>query len=72
MGQDLDIEWVSKGNEIYLVQARPITVQNQNKVHWTNTNLNENYPDPISPLLYSIARDSYYLHSVLERPRYSV
>jgi phosphohistidine swiveling domain-containing protein len=59
-GDDLDIEWVSKDNKIYFVQARPITVRNTSKVHWTNTNLNENYPDPISPLLYSIARDSYY------------
>ena len=56
----LDIEWVAKDDEIYFVQARPITVKATSKVHWTNTNLNENYPDPISPLLYSIARDSYY------------
>ena len=56
----LDIEWVAKGDQIYFVQARPITVQVTKKVYWSNTNLNENYPDPISPLLYSIARDSYY------------
>ncbi len=59
-GCHLDIEWVSKGDQIYFVQARPITVQVTKKVYWSNTNLNENYPDPISPLLYSIARDSYY------------
>lgn len=58
--QHLDIEWVAKDDKIYFVQARPITVKKTAKVHWTNTNLNENYPDPISPLLYSIARDSYY------------
>ena len=58
--QHLDIEWVAKDDQIYFVQARPITVKKVAKVHWTNTNLNENYPDPISPLLYSIARDSYY------------
>jgi phosphohistidine swiveling domain-containing protein len=57
---ELDIEWVAVGNKIYFVQARPITVKTTEKVHWTNTNLNENYPDPISPLLYSVARDSYY------------
>ncbi len=57
---ELDIEWVAVGNAIYFVQARPITVKTTEKVHWTNTNLNENYPDPISPLLYSVARDSYY------------
>ena len=57
---ELDVEWVAVANEIYFVQARPITVNTKEIVHWTNTNLNENYPDPISPLLYSIARDSYY------------
>jgi pyruvate,water dikinase len=56
----LDIEWVALGDQIFFVQARPITVQVTKKVYWSNTNLNENYPDPISPLLYSIARDSYY------------
>ena len=59
-GYHLDIEWVAVANEIYFVQARPITVKKVSRVHWTNTNLNENYPDPISPLLYSVARDSYY------------
>lgn len=59
-GFHIDIEWVSKGNHIFFVQARPITVLQKKKVHWTNTNLNENYPTPMSPLLYSIARDSYY------------
>jgi pyruvate,water dikinase len=59
-GYHIDIEWVSKGEHIFFVQARPITVLQKKKVHWTNTNLNENYPTPMSPLLYSIARDSYY------------
>jgi phosphohistidine swiveling domain-containing protein len=59
-GYHIDIEWVSKGAHIFFVQARPITVLQKKKVHWTNTNLNENYPTPMSPLLYSIARDSYY------------
>lgn len=58
--QHLDIEWVAVKDQVYFVQARPITVQHKSKVHWSNTNLNENYPDPISPLLYSIATDSYY------------
>lgn len=59
-GCHLDIEWIAKNGQIYFVQARPITVTSQSKVHWSSTNLNENYPDPISPLLYSVARDSYY------------
>jgi pyruvate,water dikinase len=29
-------------------------------VFWSNANVNENFPQPISPLLYSIARVGYY------------
>ncbi len=56
----LDIEWMFSQNEFHFVQARPIKIVEKERIHWTNTNLNENYPTPISPLLYSIARDSYY------------
>jgi phosphohistidine swiveling domain-containing protein len=60
-GSPTDIEWALKDGVFYVVQARPITSKIKEKeVYWSNTNLNENYPDPISPLLYSIARDSYY------------
>jgi rifampicin phosphotransferase len=57
----LDIEWAMKDNAFYVVQARPITTAGRSrKVYWSNTNVNENYPDPVTPLLYSIARDAYY------------
>jgi rifampicin phosphotransferase len=56
----LDIEWIYADGKFHFVQARPIKIIDKEKVYWTNTNLNENYPTPISPLLYSIARDSYY------------
>jgi pyruvate,water dikinase len=60
-GSPTDIEWAIKDDVFYVVQARPITSKIKEKeVYSSNTNLNENYPDPISPLLYSIARDSYY------------
>ncbi len=58
--KELDIEWLYSKGKFYFVQARPIKVLDKSKTYWTNTNLNENYPGPISPLLYSIARDSYY------------
>jgi rifampicin phosphotransferase len=29
-------------------------------VRWSNANVNENFPEPICPLLYSIAADGYY------------
>lgn len=60
-GMPIDIEWAIKEGIFYVVQARPITAKIKEKeVYWSNTNLNENYPEAISPLLYSIARDSYY------------
>jgi rifampicin phosphotransferase len=60
----------------WIVQARPITVPagapaaepvspapidtSSGEVRWSNANVNENFPDPISPLLYSIASAGYY------------
>lgn len=60
-GFPLDIEWAYKENKFYLVQARPITTSPRHtRVYWSNTNVNENYPDALSPMLYSIARQAYY------------
>jgi pyruvate,water dikinase len=60
----LDIEWaVNHNNALFLLQARPITtVKQQRKIFWSNVNVNENYPEPISPFLYSIALNSYYFY----------
>ena len=60
-GFPLDIEWAIKNGIFHIVQARAITTNAKSKkIYWSNTNVNENYPDAITPLLYSIARDSYY------------
>jgi phosphohistidine swiveling domain-containing protein len=60
-GKPMDIEWAMKDGVFWVVQARPITTKwKEPTVFWSNTNVNENYPDPLSPLLYSIARKSYY------------
>ena len=59
--KSLDIEWAIKDKVFYVLQSRPITTASKSKkVYWSNTNVNENYPEAITPLLYSIARDSYY------------
>lgn len=34
--------------------------RNRNNSVWSNANVNENFPDPICPLLYSIAEMGYY------------
>jgi pyruvate,water dikinase len=66
-GAPQDIEWTMDGEgRIWIVQARPITCARQScraqapAVLWSNANVNENFPQPISPLLYSIASAGYY------------
>ena len=60
-GGPQDIEWVIRDDRFYLVQSRPVTAAAKGpKVYWSNTNVTENYPEAITPLLYSVARDSYY------------
>ncbi len=70
-----DIEWTIDQNDLLqIVQTRPVTVQGKKTrefgeplveadtafVVWSNANINENYPDPVSPFLYSVAVDGYY------------
>jgi pyruvate,water dikinase len=65
-GATQDIEWtIDAGGRLWLLQARPITAPAQpprhaDAVHWSNANVSENFPEPITPLLYSIAREGYY------------
>ena len=58
-----DIEWsMDQADAIQILQSRPITTISKpgRCVTWSNANVNENFPDPICPLLYSIAADGYY------------
>ena len=64
-GAPQDIEWtIDDKGELWIVQSRPITARTKRpvgpKVQWSNANVNENFPQPISPLLYSVARLGYY------------
>jgi rifampicin phosphotransferase len=74
-GAPQDVEWVlDNAGEVWVVQSRPITApivasrepardlaceKNDKRVSWSNANVNENFPGPISPLLYSIAAPGY-------------
>lgn len=68
-GPGQDIEWVwTTDQQLYLVQQRPMTtpierhtglVDGQRAMVWSNANMAENYPTPITPLLYSIAQRGY-------------
>ena len=66
-GVPQDIEWTIDGDgQLWIVQSRPITARPKagrsdgTMVQWSNANVNENFPQPISPLLYSVARLGYY------------
>ena len=61
-----DIEWAVKDNEIFLLQARPITNLPEQKPKtwddwqiWTNINTGEVIPDVVTPLTQSIIKPSF-------------
>jgi pyruvate,water dikinase len=63
-GRAQDIEWaLDRSNRLWLVQSRPITIPSAAEPHrrivWSNANVNENFPAPISPFLYSVAAPGY-------------
>ena len=68
-----DIEWtLDLEGQLHILQARPITGPPSqpdlnfgegkagDHVVYSNANINENFPGPVSPLLQSVARTSYY------------
>nr|MBA2303212.1 hypothetical protein [Acidobacteriota bacterium] len=74
-GAAQDIEWtIDAQGTLWVVQSRPITTLTAPAdpsdhsrppdpiplVAWSNANVNENFPQPICPLLYSVARAGYY------------
>lgn len=67
-GVPQDVEWtIDAEGTLAVVQSRPITAplvvppagEARPLVRWSNANINENFPAPVSPLLYSIARAGY-------------
>ena len=68
LGGPQDVEWViDRSGLLFIVQSRPITAiptistaqTNGPTVRWSDANVNENFPAPISPFLYSIASAGY-------------
>lgn len=72
-GGPQDIEWaMGPDGSMFIVQARPISASGRaadegpseapdpRRVVWSNVNMNENYPEPVTPFLYSVATDGYY------------
>ena len=64
-GGPQDIEWTWDGQQLWVLQARPVTTE---WAVYSNANINENYPGPVVPLLQSIAKTSYqhYFRTVAE------
>jgi phosphohistidine swiveling domain-containing protein len=71
LGGPQDIEWtLDAAGRFFLLQSRPITAFAGAAPRpdttpgavcvFSNANVNENYPGPISPLLYSVATLGYY------------
>ena len=69
-GAPQDVEWaIDQSGLLYVVQSRPITApvsmpaasvaSPRRLIAWSNANVNENFPRPVSPLLYSIASAGY-------------
>ena len=57
-GLSLDVEWtVDPADKLWIVQARPVT--DRRTFLWSNANISENFPSPVTPLLVSFARAGY-------------
>lgn len=65
-GSPQDIEWAFQGDELFLLQARPITtkllpapIEDTMLTIFDNSNIVESYPGITSPLTYSFAQYAY-------------
>lgn len=59
--EKMDIEFATKGEEVFILQARPITTLNeQDIIVLDNSNIVESYPGVSLPLTQSFVREIYY------------
>jgi pyruvate,water dikinase len=63
-GGPRDVEWAIIGNELYILQARPITAMRreqapEHRIVWDNSNIQESYFGVTTPLTFSFARAAY-------------
>jgi phosphoenolpyruvate synthase/pyruvate phosphate dikinase len=64
----VDIEWCVDESGLHILQARPVTaLSNTKAVLWTNVNMTENFPHPMTPFAWSIVDMFYtsYMKSLL-------
>lgn len=56
----IDFEWaIDSNHQLFLLQVRPITSESRIEKFLSNANMNENYPRPVTPFLYSLASRGY-------------
>lgn len=61
LGGLVDIEWAYSAGRLYLLQARPLTGLGREELFiWSNVNIGENYPQPLSPFTWSIVEPFRY------------
>jgi phosphohistidine swiveling domain-containing protein len=54
-GHPLDLEWCVDTSGVQILQARPITALSSEQVSiWSNVNIGENYPQPLSSFTWSV------------------
>ncbi len=80
-GKPQDIEWAIKNNELYILQARPLTaIHFDTKYDWTNADLKDGgiSSEITTPFMYSLYEYAFettmpkYLESVKISPNYKV
>jgi phosphohistidine swiveling domain-containing protein len=65
LGRPQDIEWAIEGDDLYVLQTRPITtlsnLPDPDAVRniWDNSNITESYSGVTTPLTFSFARSAY-------------
>ena len=61
LGAPQDVEFTYDGEQLYLVQTRPITtpMAHGQRMLWDNSNIVESYSGVTTPLTYSFARNAY-------------
>lgn len=61
LGCLVDVEWACHDGRLYLLQARPLTGWGQEELWiWSNVNIGENYPQPLSPFTWSVVAPFRY------------
>jgi pyruvate,water dikinase len=61
-GSPQDVEWAfDRSGRLFVVQSRPITrtTPSRRTVVWSSANVSENFPEPATPFLFSIASLGY-------------